>query len=288
MTPIEGTRAFNKPICSLSSSDKCEWDRMATLRSTGRYQIGGGVALRADLRKSSSFWILLLLVCHQRRRHLPGQPLSRALAVSSASNTWARVTRRRSHVSGPQPASRILIELALVARKSVSFASRRVQNRRKQVCRIAIGPDLRRVDIGWTNFASTQHGDLDWSAICGDHGASLSKLVSDKAVRLQLFFERQRHLNCRPSITETAGKRSRPLTLTAPGVWPFISKTIADAASMRQAISGDRRQQVRVTTGAGGTMVLCRICAMSHSLSRSGCRVLWTSRVYCLGSGPCR
>jgi hypothetical protein len=57
--------------------------------------------------------------------------------------------------------------------------------------------------------------------------------------------------------------------LMAPGVWPFISKTIADTASMRQAISGDRRQQVRVTTCAGGAMVLCRICAMSHSLSRS-------------------
>lgn len=87
-----------------------------------------------------------------------------------------------------------------------------------------------------------QHRNVDWSAICGDHGSSLSKLVSDKAMRLQLFFERRHHLNWRPSITETAGKRSRPLRLTAPGVWPFISKTIADVASMRQAISGDRHQ----------------------------------------------
>jgi hypothetical protein len=87
-------------------------------------------------------------------------------------------------------------------------------------------------------------------------------------MRPELCFERQHHLNGRPSISETAGKRSRPLRLMAPGVWPFTSKTIADTASMRQAISGDR-QQVGVTTDDGGTMVLCWICAMSNSLSRS-------------------
>ena len=31
MVPIEWPRTFNKPICSLSSSDKCEYPRMATL-----------------------------------------------------------------------------------------------------------------------------------------------------------------------------------------------------------------------------------------------------------------
>ena len=90
-----------------------------------------------------------------------------------------------------------------------------------------------------------------------------------RSIRRDLRPSCRRHsLNCRPCISETAGKRSRPLRLTAPGAWPFTSKTIADTASMRQAISGDR-QQVAVTTGDGGTMVLCWICAMSNSLSRS-------------------
>ena len=50
MAPIESPRTFSKPICSLSSSDKCDrraWQHSLRSRSC-RYQIGaGGVAPRA-------------------------------------------------------------------------------------------------------------------------------------------------------------------------------------------------------------------------------------------------
>jgi hypothetical protein len=115
---------------------------MATLRSTGRYQIGGGVALRVRTQEVQFFLDLSFVGLSPE-----ATPSSRAAAFESTGGKFrhvflqhvARVTRRRSHVPRPKPALRILVELALVARKSVTFASMRVQNRRKKVRRIAIG-----------------------------------------------------------------------------------------------------------------------------------------------------
>jgi hypothetical protein len=117
-------------------------------------------------------------------------------------NTWARVTRRRSQVPGPQPASRILIELAPVARRRVSYQGEpRPAGRHTRVgvgdlidtslivgsrdgCGRTVMNDRNRVAESISAGQIVPQSRLGlWSAMRGDHEAPFSRFTSDETMR---------------------------------------------------------------------------------------------------------